>query len=654
MNWGISAELFSLIILSVLMLSFYEKRWASSFSSRIFSRCLCLSAASIILNLICVFTLESSQVVPRWLNFILNSAYFILVMLFSATMAYYLLYLVMEHVYDRKDIRRINIAIGALFAAYVLIVAINPWTGILFTIDDAGDYQRGPGVNIGYAIMGLQLMMVLLCAWKNRSSVSRPMMHVIRILPPAVVLLTAYQMAFPNILITGSLIVIADLVMLLNFQSHRIEVDSLTWVNNRSSFFQELNLRLGGGQDFQIIVVCMRNFSYINQRYGHKNGDCLLIRTASWLNGLISGGQTFRIGNMEFAVLLPYTSSKEAEDNLSAVYERFNKPWSMGSSQIELEADFAELIHTDQPWDATDIMEFLQYSLSEAKKREEHLLRFNNTSYLELEKRRHIVQLLHKVIEEKSLEVWYQPIYNCADGSFTSAEALMHLKDENGETVPTGLFVSVAEDCGLLDEISWILLDKVCALLGSGRASGLRSISVNLSMQQFMSDALLDRVRSYLVRHHVTPNMLKIEITERVFARDPQRMRRLMDRFSSMNVEFYLDDFGTGYSNMATVLDLNFNCIKLDRELICSLPENEKSSVMVRSTLQLFHNLGCKVVAEGVEREEQARILMNWGVDWLQGFYFSRPLPADEFIAFLKEPKDTSSLKADKSEPGEA
>ena len=655
LDWGISAEIFSLITLSVLMMSFYEKRLASSYSSRIFSKCLHMSAAAILLNLLCVFLLASPNMVPRWLNYILNSVYFLIMLFYSSNMAYYLLYLAMEYVYDRKFIRRANILIWALFAVYALLIVINVRTGIIFSIDAAGAYHRGPGINIGYAVMGMQLLLVLICTWKNFSSVSRPMIHVLRILPSAVALLTAYQIAFPNILLNGSLMVIADLIMLLNFQSRRIEVDSLTWVNNRSSFYQEVNLRLAGGQRFQIIVVSMRHFTYINQNYGHKSGDSLLIKAASWLSGLRNDGQTFRMGNVEFALLLPYNSPEEAENNLSAVYERFNKPWMIGAVKMELEPDFAELIHTDQPWDATDIMEFLQFSLSEAKKREEHLLRFDNNAYLELEKRRHILQLLHKTIEEKSLEVWYQPIYNCADGTFSSAEALMHLKDENGEVVPTGLFVSIAEECGLLDEISWLLLEQVCSLLGSGRIPGLKSISVNLSMQQFMSDTLLERVKSDMALYDVPPSMLKIEITERVFAKDPQRMRRLMEGFSRMNVEFYLDDFGTGYSNMATVLDLPFGCIKLDRELICALPEDKKSCLMVGATLQLFHNIGCKVVAEGVEREEQAKALIDWGVDWLQGFYFSRPLPVDRFIEFLEEPVDTSGLKAaGKTENSEA
>lgn len=638
LTWSISAELLSLILLLVLMLSFYEKRWTSSPRSRIYSVCLWLSMAAILLNLTCVVTLSQPQFVPRWVNLALNSAYFLLLVLLSTTFAYYLFYLVLEHVYDRHCMRRATVVLAVLFASYALVMVCNLFTGWIFSLDEAGLYCRGPLINLGYGVMGAELVMVLLCAWRNRSSISAPMLHVIRILPPAVALLTAYQIAFPNILLNGSLIVLADLLLLLNFQSRRVEVDSLTWVNNRSSFFQELTLRLAGQQQFQVLVVSLRHFTFVNQHYGYSNGDSLLVRVAVWLTNLHPQGQAFRLGNVEFALLVPYTGVVAAQRTLDAIYDRFQQPWPIGSSQVVLETNFAELIHTDQDWNATDALEFLQYSLRVAAHREDHLVCFDKATYLELEQRRHILQLLRRAIQQKSFQVWYQPLYHCETGSFSSAEALLRLRDEKGKLVPTGLFISIAEESGLLDDISWLVLDQVCALLGSGKVPELRSISVNLSMQQFMSDSLLQRVQDSLARYQVPPEKLKIEITERVLAQDIDRMRSLMEQFSALGVGFYLDDFGTGYSNLATVLDLPFGCIKLDHGLVRGLPDREQSRLMVCTMLELFHNIGCQVVAEGVEQPQQAAILRDWGADWLQGYYFARPIPEEDLVSFLQAP----------------
>ena len=640
--WSISAELFSLILLLVLMLSFYEKRWSASPSSRIYSLCLWLSAGAILLNLLCVGTLSRPDLVPRWVNLLLNSGYFLLVVLLSTTIAYYLAYLVLEHVFDRRCMRWIVAALAVLFGVYLLLLLLNPLTGLIFSLDAHGVYRRGPGINLGYGVMALELALVLACAWRHRTSISTPLLHVMRILPPSVVLLTIYQITFPQILLNGSLIVLVDLLLLLNFQSRRVEVDSLTWVNNRSSFFQELTLRLAGRQQFQVITVSLRQFTYVNQHYGHENGDTLLVQAAAWLSALRPQGQAFRLGNVEFALLLPYTGAVAAQSALDAVYERFRQPWPIGNSQVVLESHFAELIHTDQDWDATDALEFLRYSGQVASRREDRLVCFDKATYLELEQRRHIMQLLHKAIREKSFQVWYQPIYHCATGEFSCAEALLRLRDEQGRLVPTDLFISIAEECGLLDEISWLVLDEVCELLGSGQAPQLRSVSINLSMQQFMSDTLLQRADASLRRFQVAPHRLKIEITERVLAQDLDRMRGMMADFSRMGVDFYLDDFGTGYSNLSTVLDLPFDCIKLDHGLTRGLPEHEHSRQMVRSMLQLFHNIGCQVVAEGVEEAAQAAALAQWGADWLQGYYLVHPLPPEELPAFLQDPPHIS------------
>ena len=638
LGWSVSAELFSLILLLIIMFNFYEKRWTISPSSRIYSVCLWLSLASIVLNLICVGTLAHPAIIPVWVNFILNSSYFLLVNLLSTTMAYYLFYLVLEHVYNRHCIWRATAVLFFLSGLFLLILVTNPFTKLIFTLDSQGVYHRGPVINLGYGIMGIQLFLVLVCAWRNRSTLSAPMLHIIRILPPMVVLITIYQIAFPQILLNGSLIVLADLLFLLNFQSRRIELDSLTCVNNRNSFFQELTLRLAGRQQFQILVISLRHFTFLNQHYGHPIGNSLLVRVATHLNGLHPQGQTFRLGNVEFALLLPYTNTDAAQHMLVQICRQFRQPWPVGSSQATLETYIVELIHTDQDWNATDAMEFLQYGLRVAAIRENHLVRFDESIYQELEQRRHILQLLHQAIQHKSFQTWYQPLYCCADGSFSSAEALLRLRDEDGHLVPTELLISVAEECGLLDEISWLLLDQVCALLGSGQVPQLRCISINLSMQQFMSDSLLTRVQDSLNRYHVPPHRLKIEITERILAQDLERVRLLMEQFSRMKVNFYLDDFGTGYSNLVAVLNLPFDCIKLDGKLIRDLETREPSKQMVYTVLQLFHGMGRQVVVEGVEHMEQASALRDLGADWLQGYYLSPPLPREELILFLQNP----------------
>ena len=638
-QWTMSVEFFCLIVVIILILNFYDRRWAASGRSRLFLLCLWLSGATIALNIACVFTISQFHHLPLWVNLLLNSGYFAMVVGMSTVTAYYVLRLILEHVYSVRCLRILSTALGVLFLLYGVLLLVNLRTGLIFYFNEEGLYCRGPLVNVGYGVMGVELGLLIFCALKNRRSISQPMQRVMQILPPVVVLLAVYQILSPDVLFNGSIIVAADIILLLNFQSRRVEMDSLTCVGNRSSFYRELQLRLGGKQQFQVIAVCIRQFGTINQHYGQASGDALLYEAARWLDRAHRRGRAFRVGNVEFVLLAPYTGMVSAGKLLEDVCSRFRQSWVLGQERFSLDVRFAEIVCTDQDWSATDILDFLKFSIGQADQREDHLVRFDEALYQQMEQRRQTLLLMRRAVEEYRFEVWYQPVYRCAGGEFTSAEALLRLRDDQGELVPPSRFIPLAEETGILDQLSWIVLEDACRLLGSGEIPWIQSVSINLSAQQFISDELIGRVADCLHRYQLDPGRLKLEITERVLAEDMGRMHQVMDKLAALGVSFYLDDFGTGYSNLSGVLELPFDCVKLDHSLIAGYPDDERSSAVVDAMLELFHTMGCQVVAEGVETERQAQAVTAKGADWIQGYYYARPMPWEELKAFLPRKK---------------
>lgn len=634
-DWTLSVEFFCLIVILILISNFYGNRWHALLSTRLYQICLWLSLTTISLNILCVFTIDQAARLPLWLNLLLNSCYFLMALGLSTTFGVYFLYLILEHVYDRHALRRSAAVLVILFLVYAAAVVCNLFTRHMFYFDEAHLYQRGPLVNVGFIVLAAQVLVIVICTVYYRRSISPPVRRVLHVLPIAVALLAVYQITCPNVLFNGSIIVTANLLLLLNFQSRRLEVDSLTYINNRSSFYHDLELRLRGHQQFQVITISLRHFTFINQHFGHRQGDALLYEVARYLERVHRSGKAFRAGNVLFALIVPYTGIVAAEQLLQTVHHRLQERWIIEDNQISLDACTAELIHTDQDWSATDILEFLQYSLSQAESLEDSLRPFNRELYLHLEYRRYILQRTRAAIEDGSFQVWFQPLYQCGAHAFTSAEALLRLRDEDGTLLPTGLMIALAEESGMMDQLTWIVLDQVCRLLGSGQVPQLQCISVNLSMPQFLSGELLPRISSCLKRYRVDPSRLKIEITERVFSEDIRRVRSTIEALTQMGIRFYLDDFGTGYSNLSTVLDLPFSCIKLDHSLIQSYPDDQKSAAIVERMLDLFHGIGYKVVAEGVETALQAETLISKGADWLQGYYYAKPMPQDELISFL-------------------
>ncbi|OLR68024.1 Bacteriophytochrome cph2 [uncultured Clostridium sp.] len=636
-KWSLAAELLAAMMIVVLMAYYREKKLAVTRKGKVYRSCLGLSLATVLLNAVCVYTIKHTEQVPRAVNLILNSAYFLVAVLTCSVIVLYLCYLILEHVYDKRHLRRALLCISGGTLGYLLLILWNLSSGVLFSFDPGGNYRRGPLNRIGYALMAAELLLLAVCYVQNRASVNRPMVKLMHTLPPLAIFLAAFQLAYPQVLLNGMMMAMADLILFISFQSSRIETDGLTGIGNRNSFFAELSLRVAGRQQFQIVLLSLQQFVTINQRFGHQRGDAFLYEVARYLDGLCRQARAFRFGNVEFAVVFPWRGETEATDNLQKLRERFQRNWRLGEVETRLTARFAELICTGQSWSPTQIIEGLEYGLRLAKAGPEDTVRFNERTAALLEKERMLVNIMRRSVLEQRFQVWYQPIYDCRSGAFTSAEALLRLQDYEGNMISPAEFIPLAEETGLIGELSWIVLEGTCRLLGSGRVPDLRSVSINLSMQQFAEQELISRIVDSLDRNGVSHDRLKVEITERVLLQDMDRMRTAMAEMASRDIHFYLDDFGTGYSNLSCVLDLPFECVKLDQSLVAEFPDDQRADLLVRTLVCLFHNMGLQVMAEGVEAVPQAETLARYGADWIQGYYYARPMPESELIPFLKE-----------------
>lgn len=590
-RWSLSVEAFSLVITIILMINFHDKKPVSR-QSRLYQSILWLSVFTIGWNILCVWTIEYASLFPLWINELLNTQYFILLILLCTLIAYYLICAVLEHLYSRQYLRRVAWILGLVMGIYLVAILTNPWTGAIFRFDEQG-YHRGPWINLGYAVMGFDLAFLGLCYLQHWHRVSRPIRRVMFVLPTTVVCMTVFQLMYPEVLLNGSIIVVANLILFLNFQMRRLDTDSLTCLGNRSNFYGFLAQHVAAHQHCQILVISIHQFGMVNQRLGHRKGDGVLYEIACWLDRFHRQGRAFRLSNVVFALLLPYTSAAQADCNRRLIEERFAKSWKLGLVEVTLGCSMAELCYTGQSWSAEEMLAFLEYGLQQAEQSENRVAQFDIAMHEQFLHRKKLLELMRRGIAEERFSVWYQPLYHCVSGRFCSAEALLRLRDEEGKIISPGEFIPLAEQTGLIDDL--------------------------------------------LRRYKVSPSRLKIEITERVLTQDFNRMKTVMEALSKIGVKFYLDDFGTGYSNLSSVLDLHFEYIKIDHSLVSSLPNDRRSMLMIRTLIPFFHKMGCQVVVEGIERAEQGRCVRNCGADWLQGYLYARPMPAGEFRSFLTE-----------------
>lgn len=256
-----------------------------------------------------------------------------------------------------------------------------------------------------------------------------------------------------------------------------------------------------------------------------------------------------------------------------------------------------------------------------------------------------VSDLISSALAERRVEVFYQPIYNVERGYFTAAEALVRIRDHDGTLVPPGEFIPVAEDNGLIVPLGIEIFRQVCQFLSTGapQERGLEYIEVNLSVAQFDQENPADFVQRIMSGYNVDSRWINLEITETASSSAKQVLLKNMNKLIQKGVHFSLDDFGTGRSNLDYFVEMPVNIIKFDYSFIQGYFKSLKARYVVESMVELMRKMGLPVVAEGVETREQLETMRQLGVSYVQGFYFSRPVPRDDFLAFLDENNTAAS-----------
>ncbi len=247
-------------------------------------------------------------------------------------------------------------------------------------------------------------------------------------------------------------------------------------------------------------------------------------------------------------------------------------------------------------------------------------------------------EIIARALEQNEFEMYYQPIYSVEHKKFTSAEALIRLNDSKYGFVPPSIFIPEAERLGYMKSIGHFVLDSVYAFLSEVQeeALGLTYMEINLSVQQCVQNNLMQEFAMLEQRYDVAPSQINLEVTETMSALNPKTMTRNLENLYERGYRFSLDDYGTGYSNIVRIIHLPIDIVKIDKSLIDKLDE-ERCRNIIADTIGMMHHNGLKVVCEGVETEEQACFLESVGCDYIQGFYYAKPMPREAFVAFLRE-----------------
>ena len=254
-------------------------------------------------------------------------------------------------------------------------------------------------------------------------------------------------------------------------------------------------------------------------------------------------------------------------------------------------------------------------------------------------KEKKIEKMLDRALKEDRIEVFYQPIYSTEKKRFTTAEALVRIREKDGSIIPPGDFIPVAERNGKIIDVGNRVFRQVCQLIRDEKIAqyGIEYVEVNLSVAQCADRFLADNYIAAMEEHKVDPKGINLEITESASLEDKEVLLDNMHRLIEYGVNFSLDDFGTGQSNLNYIVDMPVDIVKFDRGMINSYFDNKKARYVMDAAMGMIHGMGLRIVSEGIETEQQLSKMEDLGISYIQGFYFSKPLPRGEFIRFLQE-----------------
>ncbi len=625
-DFSLIFEYLAVIFIGMTMYFYYDKGATRSLRRNLYWGCLASSMAATVLNILTVWIDDYDLATPFWFNVLINTTYYLVSILMTLLITYYLVRRVYEFASNPRGLKVATILLSLLGLAYLAVMVANLENHWMFYFDEKGDYQRGPLSMIVYLAPLLEALLIILCYLYNSRSVSTSVSKVVRSVPLIVLPLMIFQFLFPTLLLNGIYATIINLVIFMSFQSTRVEVDTLTELGNRQSFILELERRRELGQDYQVIFVALRSFSQLNQVYGHEVGDTVLFQTAKRLKDVAPSGFVFRVGGDVFALLIPNNEQNEPSYVANLVSNVMQEAWLVESHHILIPATTASLRYAGRDWTAEGIISRLEFALAQGKANKQRLVSFDVAMAADFERQVALENTMQKAIEEKRFETWFQPLYNHQTGRFDTAEALIRLRDERGNLVRPDEFIPLAEASDLIDRLTWIVLEDACRLLSSNKVPELRRVSVNITARQLLQRDIARKIVELVRCYGLETSQIKLEITERTVAENSELVAAAMTQLHDLGFDFMMDDFGTGYSNLSSALNMPFTSVKLDKSLIENLTCDSRARMMVELLVPFFHRLNQTVVAEGIETQEQADSALELGVDFIQGYLYARPM----------------------------
>ncbi|MDC4206566.1 MAG: EAL domain-containing protein [Candidatus Manganitrophus sp.] len=425
---------------------------------------------------------------------------------------------------------------------------------------------------------------------------------------------------------------------------HLAYYDPLTALPNRTRLHERLQAAIVAAQfedhPMALLLMDLNRFKEINDTLGHHRGDFLLQQVGQRLSEIVyEPNMVARLGGDEFAVLLPKLTEKEDVHAMAhKIIEALSKPMMIEDLPVVVDVGIGIAVYPDHGANAETLLQRADVAMYTAKEIGKEYAIYEDRLNRYSPRRLVLLGELRQAIEKNELLLHFQPKIDLQEHYVVGVEALARWKHPEHGFIPPNEFVIPAEKSGLIKPFTEWVLNAALRQCHAWQEEGFRiNVAVNLSRRNLQDPEIPDLIATLLSTHRLEPTCLSLEITESAIMEDPTNAVKILTRLSGMGIEISIDDFGTGYSSLASLTRLPVRSLKIDKSFILGMAENKNDAVIVHSTIGLAHHLGLNVVAEGVESAALLEKLSAFGCDEAQGYFISRPVPAEDLIRWLRE-----------------
>ena len=492
------------------------------------------------------------------------------------------------------------------------------------------NFDHGPLWFTIYIATGTSLLASAVYTLAFKKKLPRRLITVLYSIIGLVLTCNIIQAIQPAYILSGVSYTLSMIFAIVSVNDPDEKVDRISNAFNNDAFIDYINNQRLEKQRKFYIIFDIENFGMFNEAFGILSSNALLYEIRKYIESVNKKVYVFKTQESRFVLLLK--TEEEQLEMIEAIKKRFLSSFIIKNRSINITVTLFYFENNGTFKNSDSYNDFINRTIPALNFRDSHYIELDEKFMMRINRDRRIKEILEECLNSrKGLYMVYQPIYDMEGKCFNHFEALIRLESKELGYVGPGEFIPIAESFGLANEIDLFVLEETCAFLE--RNPNIDLLEINISCAEFFnnpSDIFLRTIQN----HRIDPKRICFEITETIAVKYQSKTRDFMNDLGQYGVQFAMDDFGSGYSNVARFISLPFSIAKLDKTL---LSQEGNISIFLDSAIKLFKNLNIPIVVEGVENKEQLDYIRTKSIDFIQGYYFTKPLKEEELFDFLKQ-----------------